>query len=81
MIGEIIKVASIDNQFISEELIKTLGGRETYMDQVVKEHLYCPASILDDMEGEKEFANAIAELSVLDNLLNSAGCVYFRIIY
>lgn len=81
MLGEIIKVASIDQQYISKELQNELKGRETYNDTVCQEHLYCPASIIEDLEDLFGSENTLAELRVLDDLLNSSDCIYFRIIY
>lgn len=78
---QIMQVIDIDGRQYSDDLMDKIAPFATYMDQVLWEHLYDPAGILelDGQEGTEpvfssEEKNTLAELQQLMVKHNAAYC-------
>lgn len=72
----------VDRIIVSREFQISLIGKASYIDALLKEYLYCPDHIREyaDKNISGLSKSVLAELHVIEDLMNSMDCNYFRII-
>jgi hypothetical protein len=75
----IMKVLNIHRSEISDELYELLQGKETYRDQVLKEHIY--GIDVEDQFAYEDNAGAVDQLVSIRDICEEHECGYFRLIY
>lgn len=76
------KFISIGYDRFPETLVQKLHGRETYKDQVLKEHLYGADDLIENFENEEITLTKEEEkfLQYLVDIQNKENAAYFRIV-
>ena len=76
------KVLNIAADNFTEDFLNKIESRETYQDRILKENLYSPDHIVEELQldGEVLPANHLRTLQGINEEMQKYNCTYFRII-
>lgn len=73
----VVKFVDIPSDKVTKRFLKQIEGRQTYSDQILKEHIYN----IDDLTDADSEVVTTKELTNISQLCHNMDCGYFRIIF